>query len=109
MAPKIINLDELIPESQFIILDGEQHEVTPPTVDSYFKIMKNREKLRLADSEADQMNRAIDLIVMSCPTLTRARLGKLPLKALTALTDIIQELMGIESDKGESKGEGSGE
>jgi hypothetical protein len=97
MAAKIINLDDLIPESQIIILDGTEHEVHPPTVDSYLKIMKSREKLRLANDEAEQMNQAINLIVMSCPTLTRERLGRLPLKALTALTDIIQELMGIDS------------
>jgi hypothetical protein len=103
MAAKIINLDELIPESQFVILDNTQHEVYPPTVDSYLKIMKSREKLRLANDEAEQMNQAINLIVMSCPTIDRGRLGRLPLKALTALTDIIQELMGIEADEAEGQ------
>lgn len=110
MAAKIINLDELIPESQFVILDGKQHEVSPPTVDSYLKIMKQKDNLRLANNEAEQMNQAINLIVMSCPTIDRARLGRLPLKALTALTDIIQDLMGIEDDavptqSGEQAGE----
>ena len=100
---KIINLDELIPDTQYVLLDGTEHAVEPASVDMYLTVMKKRSRMKEADTELEQMTQAIDLIVLACPTITRARLGKLPLRALTKLADIIQEQMSEEAEGEEGK------
>ena len=93
---KIVNLDELIPDIQYIILDGQEHPVNPPSVDTYLIVMRKRRKMKEEDDELAQTEQAIDLITMSCPGVSRERLGQLPLRALTALVDMIQEMMSTE-------------
>lgn len=95
---KVINLDALIPDTQFVILDGKEHAVAPASVDMYLAVMKRRSRIKNADNDLEQMEQAIELIVLACPTISRQRLGELPLRALTALADIIQEQMAEEAE-----------
>ena len=91
--PNIINLDALIPEQQYVVLDGTQHEIQFASVEIYMRVIKDRERMKHSSEEVDQMTQAVDLITMCCPTIEPQRLGKLPLRALMALADIIQEQM----------------
>jgi hypothetical protein len=99
VAPKIINLDSLIPEKQFFILDGDQHELLAASVEVYMKVLKSRERMKSSSEEVEQMQQAIMLITLCCPTITEARLNRLPLKALTALADAIQGQMEEQVDE----------
>lgn len=105
----VIDLDALIPDTKYVKLDGIEHPVEPASVDMYLTVMKKRRNLKNADTELDQMEQAIDLITLSCPTITRARLGRLPLRALMAMTDIIEEQMAEieETPDGEPVEEGA--
>lgn len=96
---RVINLDALMPEQCFVTLDGANHEIKPATVDTYLRVMKAREKLKNASDEVEGLEQAIMMITLSCPTLERSRLMALPLPALTAITDVIQEMMEGESGK----------
>lgn len=100
---KIINLDELIPETQYVVLDGVEHAVEPASVDMYLTVMKRRGRMKEADTEVEQMNQAIELIVLACKSISRERLGKLPLRALAKLADIIQEQMSEEAEGEDGK------
>lgn len=94
MADRIvIDLDALIPDTQYVKLDGIEHAVEPASVDMYLTVMKKRRNLKAADTELDQMEQAIDLIVQACPSISRVRLGKLPLRALMRMTEIIESQM----------------
>jgi hypothetical protein len=95
---KIIDLDKLIPETQYVKLDGEEHAVEPASVDMYLQVMRKRTRMKSADTDLEQMEQAIELIVLACPSLSRDRLGRLPLRALTALADIIQEQMADDAE-----------
>ena len=99
MAPKIINLDALIPDQQFFVLRGVQHELKPASVGVYMKVLKSRERMKNSSEEVEQMQQAIMLITLCCPSITEAELNDLPLKALTALADAIQEQMEEEVDE----------
>lgn len=98
--PKIINLDELIPETQQILLDGAYHDLLPSTVEMYLRVMQDRKRLSRATTEVEQTEEAIKLILLCAPTLSRDRLMSLPIKALMRLTDAIQEQMaeGVDVD-----------
>lgn len=100
---KIVNLDELIPDTQYVVLDGKEHAVEPASVDMYLSVMKRRQRMKNADTELEQMEQAVELIVLACPTISRERLGKLPLRALTKLADIIQEQMSDEAEGEDGK------
>lgn len=95
---KIIDLDALIPETQYVRLDGVEHAVEPASVDMYLTVMARRGKMKEADTELEQIQQAVSLITLACPTIKRERLGKLPLRALTAITDIIEEQMADEAE-----------
>jgi hypothetical protein len=95
---KIIDLDELIPATQYVRLDGKEHAVEPASVEMYLTVMHKRGKMKDANTEFEQIRESIDLIALACPTISRERLGKLPLRALTKLTDIIQEQMTDEAE-----------
>lgn len=97
---KIIDLDALIPETQYVRLDGKEHEILPPSVDMYLQVMKRRGRMKNADTELEQIEQAIELICLACPTIPRERLIKLPMRALTAMTDIIEEQMSDEVEDG---------
>lgn len=101
---KIINLDELIPEQQTVILDGQEHPLNPPSVEVYLQVLKSRERMKNASEEVEQMTQAIMLIELCCPTIAKERLQKLPMRALTALADAIQSQME-ESVHGDESGE----
>ena len=100
---KIINLDELIPDTQYVVLDGQEHPVEPASVDMYLTVMKRRSRMKNADTDLESMEQAIELIVLACPSIDRNRLGKLPLRALTKLADIIQEQMSEEVEGEDGK------
>ena len=106
----ILNLDALIPDPQFVVLKGEQHEVKTPTLEMYLKVMKSRRNIRNADSDLDQMEMSIQLIKMSCPSISAEVLENLPMQAINALGELIHSLMedqtedaeaGSDSDAGE--------
>lgn len=100
---KIIDLDELIPETQYVRLDGKEHAVEPASVEMYLTVMRKRSKMREADNELEQIQQAVDLIALACPTIPRERLGKLSLRALMAITDIIEEQMATEAEGEDGK------
>jgi hypothetical protein len=95
---KIINLDELIPDVQYVILDGTQHAVNPASVEMYLTVMRKRAKMKEADTDLEQIQQAVELITLACPTIPRERLLQLPLRALEAVTDIIEEQMAGEAE-----------
>lgn len=100
MAERVVlDLDALIPDTQYVKLDGKEHEVNPASVDMYLQVMKKRQRIKNADNDVEQMEQAIDLITLACPTIDRARLGRLGLLALTRLADLIQKQM--EDSEGE--------
>ena len=100
---KVTNLDELIPDDQFVVLDNKEHRIVPASVEMYLTVMKRRQRMKNADTDIEQMEQAIELITMACPTIDRERLGRLPLRALTKLTDIIQEQMSDEAEGDDKK------
>lgn len=95
---KVIDLDALIPDTQYVRLDGVEHAIEPASVDMYLQVMKRRQRMKNADTELEQIEQAIDLIVLACKTIPRERLGQLPLRALTAMADIIQQQMADEAE-----------
>jgi len=104
---KVLNLDALIPDQQYVKLDGVEHEIQAPTVEMYMKVMKSRQRMKNADSDVESMEQAVMLITLACPTIPEERLSKLPLPALTALADLIQQQMegtGDENTDGTSDG-----
>lgn len=109
MAARIINLDALIPDAAYVVLDGVQHEIKAATVEMYLKVMKSRERLKNASDEVESLEQAVMMITLACPSIDRARLMQLPLPALTALTDIIQEQMEGKSDDEAGEGADAGE
>lgn len=92
----VINLDELIPESTFVVLDKTKHEVISPTVEMYVKILKSQRGLRNANSDVEQVEQAVELIHLCCPSITKDRLRSLPMVVLNRLTKVIDEKMGVE-------------
>ena len=95
---KIINLDELIPEVEYVFLDGQEHPINPASVDMYLTVMRKRAKMHEANGELEQIQQAIELISLACPTIKRERLGQLPMRALMAVTDIIERQMQDEAE-----------
>lgn len=100
---KIINLDELLPEKQLVILDGQEHELIPASVEVYMQVLKARERMKHASQELEQMEQGVMLIRLCCPSIEEARLRRLPLRALTALVEAIEEQMAdsVQADAGE--------
>lgn len=91
---KILDLDALIPATQYVRLDGVEHAVIPASVDMYLTILQKKNKMKMADEDLEKITQAVELISLACPTISRKRLGELPLVVLTTLTDIIEEQMG---------------
>ena len=90
---KIINLDAMIPDSQIVILDAQEHVVNPPTTEMYLTVMQAHRRIKDSSNEVEQTRQSIQLITLACPTIPESRLLKLPLKALMALADAITEMM----------------
>jgi len=102
----VLNLDALIPDDHFVLLDGVEHKVTPPTVDMYLQIMKARQRMKNVDPDLEGMEQSVMLIRMACESIPEERLRRLPLPALTALADLIQNQMENVDDSGEGTAEG---
>jgi len=102
----ILNLDELIPETRYVTLRGEKYAVNPPTVDMYLRVMKARQRMKYTDKDLEMTEQAMMMIQLACPDIPEATLASLPLKALTALSDMVQEMMedvvGTEEEGGET-------
>lgn len=95
---KILNLDALIPDKEFVLLDGVEHEIKTPSVGMYLTVMKARSRMKNADNDLEAMEQSIALITLACPDIPEARLKELPLPALTALAERIQALMEGEDE-----------
>jgi hypothetical protein len=93
MAPRIVNLDELIPENAQVIFKGEHHDVIPASTEMYLHVLKSRDKLKSANQEVEQVEQSILLIRLCAPTIPEIELRKLPLRALMALTHLVEEMM----------------
>jgi hypothetical protein len=90
---QILNLDELIPETQYVQLGGAKYAVNPPTVDMYLRIMKARLRMKNADPDVEMTEQAIMMIKLACPDMPEEKLVALPLRALMALSDMVQGMM----------------
>ncbi len=110
MAIQVINLDELIPEGAAVIFKGERHEVVPASTEMYLEVLKQRDKVKHANEQIEQVEQSILLIRMSCPTIPEKDLRRLPLKALMALTKLIEGFMeDINEGKDKPDGDALGE
>jgi len=101
-SPQVIDLDELIPQTQRIKLDGKEHDVVPPSVEMYLKVMKARQRMKNADTEIEHIEQAIELIVLAVPTISRDRLVRLQIQPLNRLADIVMEMMSDGSEEEEA-------
>lgn len=108
---KILDLDAILPEAQFVRLDGIDHPISVTSVEMYLQILKQRDKLDVAEKQNNEYAQtilAIDMIIMAAPSLKKERLMKLPLQALLKLTQLIEsqlteqaEEAGAANDAGE--------
>lgn len=105
---KIINLDALIPESHTIILDGDEHVVQAASVEAYLRVLKARGRLKNVSTEAEQVELAVEMIVIAVPTLERERLMKLPIRALMAVAELVMDQMRDGEDDSEISESGEG-
>lgn len=90
---KVINLDALIPESHTIILDGVEHTVEAASVEAYLRVLKTRGRLKNVSTEAEQVELAVEMIVVAVPTIQRERLMRLPIRALMAVAELVMDQM----------------
>lgn len=90
---KVINLDALIPESHTIILDGVEHAVEAASVEAYLRVLKTRGRLKNVSTEAEQVELAVEMIVVAVPTIQRERLMRLPIRALMAVAELVMDQM----------------
>lgn len=108
MAVTVLNLDDLIPENAKVIFKGEHHEVIPASTEMYLQVLKSRDKLKHANEQVEQVEQSILLIRLCCPTIPEKDLRALPLRALLALTKVVESMMEEVNEGQEAKKDGDG-
>lgn len=101
----ILNLDELIPEERYVQLRGTTYVVKPPTVKMYLEVMKQRQRTKYADKDLEMTEQAMMMIKLACPDIPADMLADLPLRALTKLSDMVQEMMEDVASENEEDGD----
>ena len=113
----LLNLDELIPEAQYVQFRGEKHLMVAATTETYLKIVRAQKKLSASSERADEEEQAkfaIELISLAIPSIPREELMKFPLAVNMKLVEVIQNEMTKdmeEASPGSTKegGHGQGE
>lgn len=86
---KLLNLDSLAPPAKQFSLGGTEYEVKPLTVGAYIKKQQEAKDVQETDDPAEQMERAVKMIVDAVPGLDKNAIEALTMAQISALIEFI--------------------
>jgi hypothetical protein len=115
MTTKFLDLDAVSSDAEFSLkLNGKEHALSEPSVDTFITNMRELETLSLNASPREEIEMSIRMIQRSFPTIPETELRALKLTQLKAIGDFARQASGqdakseIASDGAEA-GEGAAE
>lgn len=91
---KVLNIDALAQAKRQIKMNGRDHDVLETSVQKFIDNLKAAENLEAARSEplklSEQMEKTIDTILESVPTMPREDLTGKPIEMLTVILNFLR-------------------
>ena len=109
---KVLNIDALAQAKRQIKMNGRDHDVLETSVQKFIDNLKAAENLEAARSEplklSEQMEKTIDTILESVPTMPREDLTGKPIETLSLILNFLRGEMDPEAAKSEGASTGEG-
>ena len=102
---EMINLDAMIPESRQVQFKGKVYELSPSTVEMYLTVTRQKRNYRNAETEEQMIQQGLALVELSCPSIPKDELMKLPVKAIMSLINAVTEMMDVQAGEDAPKDE----
>lgn len=108
MPQEILNLDAILPEESYVTYKREKHPIIPLSSEHFIELTRQRLRMqrqaqRGGSEESDEtinVLQTIEVIHMAVPSIPKDELSRMPITALQALSEAIEQASEVRKPEG---------